>query len=85
MASTFHYGTDKLTIGIVLAIASGKIKGILGDAAIKKIKRSMVSTLGSVFLPIHQSQKKTLPLYSIKSCKATALVWVILFGLKWPN
>ncbi|MBK9463217.1 MAG: histidine ammonia-lyase [Chitinophagaceae bacterium] len=40
MASTFHYGTDKLTIGIVLAIASGKIKGILGDAAIKKIKIS---------------------------------------------
>ena len=40
MATTFYYGTDQLTIANVLAVASGKIKGILNEEAIKKIKTS---------------------------------------------
>jgi histidine ammonia-lyase len=40
MPSTFNYGIDTLTSGKTLAIASGKVKGILTDAAIGKIKVS---------------------------------------------
>ncbi len=40
MSKNFNYGTDQLTIANVIAIASGKIKGVLNDAAIKKIKAS---------------------------------------------
>jgi histidine ammonia-lyase len=37
---TFQYGVDHLTASIALQIASGKIKGILGNAALAKIKKS---------------------------------------------
>ncbi|MDP9229267.1 MAG: aromatic amino acid ammonia-lyase, partial [Bacteroidota bacterium] len=40
MNQNFKYGIDKLTIEKVIAIASGKTKGILNDEAIKKIKTS---------------------------------------------
>ncbi len=40
MTNQFNYGTEQLTIDKVLAVASGKIKGSLNDAAIKKIKQS---------------------------------------------
>ncbi len=40
MASIFKYGTDKLTITNAIAIATGKVKGVLSDEAIKKIKAS---------------------------------------------
>lgn len=40
MHPVFNYGTDKLTIENVLAIASGKTKGILNEEAIKKVKAS---------------------------------------------
>ena len=40
MPLTFHYGIDKLTAGIAIGIASGKIKGELNDVAIQKIKDS---------------------------------------------
>ena len=40
MSKNFNYGTDQLTIANVLAVASGKIKGILNEEAIKKIKTS---------------------------------------------
>ncbi len=37
MNPIFNYGVDKLTVSTVLAIAAGKLKGILNEAAIKKI------------------------------------------------
>jgi histidine ammonia-lyase len=40
MSNIFHYGTDKLTISTALSIAAGKTKGILDEAAIKKINAS---------------------------------------------
>ena len=40
MPQNFNYGIDQLTVGDALAISSGKIKGILNDAAIKKIDTS---------------------------------------------
>jgi histidine ammonia-lyase len=40
MSQNFNYGIDKLTVGKAIDIISGKIKGILSDAAIKKINTS---------------------------------------------
>ncbi len=40
MPETFQYGTDTLTVGRTIAIASGKIKAALSDEAIRKIKAS---------------------------------------------
>src|SRR4029079_2956471 len=40
MPQNFNYGIDQLTVGDAIAISSGKIKGILNDAAIKKIDTS---------------------------------------------
>jgi len=40
MPQNFSYGIDKLTAGNAIGICSGKIKGILGDAAVKKINNS---------------------------------------------
>ena len=40
MLSTFQYGIDRLTAGIAIGIASGKIKGVLSAAAIQKINES---------------------------------------------
>jgi histidine ammonia-lyase len=40
MPETFQYGTDTLTTGKTIAIASGKMKAVLSDSAIKKIKAS---------------------------------------------
>ena len=40
MNTAFNYGIDHLTISRVIAIASGKTKGILSEAAIKKINTS---------------------------------------------
>ncbi len=40
MSKNFNYGTDQLTIQQALAVASGKIKGVLNDEAVKKIKQS---------------------------------------------
>jgi histidine ammonia-lyase len=40
MSKNFNYGTDQLTIQQVLAVASGKIKAVLNDEAIKKITNS---------------------------------------------
>lgn len=40
MPAMFNYGTDQLTIAKTIAIASGKIKGILNEAAVQKIKTS---------------------------------------------
>jgi len=40
MPQNFNYGIDKLTVGNAIAIGSGKIKGVLDDAAIKKINSS---------------------------------------------
>jgi histidine ammonia-lyase len=37
MNSAFHYGTDRLTSSLAIAIASGSIKGILAEPAIGKI------------------------------------------------
>jgi histidine ammonia-lyase len=38
--SVFHYGTDQLTIGKVIAIANGSLKAELAEPALKKIKTS---------------------------------------------
>ncbi len=40
MSTTFEYGIEKLTTGKALAIASGKIKGIITDKAAQKINAS---------------------------------------------
>ncbi len=40
MSKVFNYGIDQLTIGNVIAVASGKIKAVLNEAAIQKIKAS---------------------------------------------
>ena len=40
MPQTFNYGIDKLTVGDITGLGAGKIKGVLNDAAIKKIKES---------------------------------------------
>jgi histidine ammonia-lyase len=40
MSKVFNYGTDQLTINIVLAVASGKIKAVLNKEAVKKIQAS---------------------------------------------
>lgn len=37
MSKTFRYGTDHLSIGLCLDIASGKVKGIIGDDAKARI------------------------------------------------
>ncbi len=41
MSQTFYYGTDRLTIEKTLAIASGKLRAVLNEKAIQKIKSSM--------------------------------------------
>lgn len=40
MSSHFNYGTDQLTIGKTIALATGKTKGALNDKAIKAIQKS---------------------------------------------
>src|SRR3569833_3409237 len=40
MSKTFDYGTGHLSIGVCLDIASGKIKGVIGSNAKKKIAQS---------------------------------------------
>jgi histidine ammonia-lyase len=40
MSSTFNYGSDLLTSGVALAIANGKIKGILSPDTTKRVSQS---------------------------------------------
>ncbi|HEY7161943.1 MAG TPA: aromatic amino acid ammonia-lyase, partial [Acidobacteriota bacterium] len=40
MPQNFNYGIDQLTVGNAIAIGSGRTKGILNDAAVKKINKS---------------------------------------------
>jgi histidine ammonia-lyase len=40
MDRDFNYGIDQLTVDKTIALASGKIKGLLNDEAVKKIKES---------------------------------------------
>jgi histidine ammonia-lyase len=40
MSSSFNYGIDQLTIGKAIAIAAGKIKGVLNASAIQNIEKS---------------------------------------------
>jgi histidine ammonia-lyase len=40
MPTTFNYGTDTLTTSIALAIAAGRVKGVLNEEAVRKIKAS---------------------------------------------
>ena len=40
MSSIFNYGSGHLTVSTAIAIASGKIKGVLSDIVIKRIKES---------------------------------------------
>ena len=40
MSKIFNYGIDQLTVGKTIEIASGKIKGVLNEQAIQKIKMS---------------------------------------------
>ncbi|HMG69238.1 MAG TPA: aromatic amino acid lyase, partial [Chitinophagaceae bacterium] len=40
MPQNFNYGIDKLDTGKAMDIASGRLKGILGNAAINKIQSS---------------------------------------------
>src|SRR5690606_2745730 len=41
--SVFHYGTDRLTVEKTIAIASGKLKAVLGQDAIRKVNASQAS------------------------------------------
>lgn len=43
MPAIFNYGTDTLTIPDVLAIAAGKMKGVLNEKAVGKIKASAIN------------------------------------------
>lgn len=43
MSSVFHYGTDRLTVDKTIAIASGKLKAVLGQDAIRKVNASHAS------------------------------------------
>lgn len=43
MSSVFHYGTDRLTVEKTIAIASGKLKAVLGQDAIRKVNASQAS------------------------------------------
>lgn len=43
MSSVFHYGTDPLTVDKTIAIASGKLKAVLGQDAIRKVNASHAS------------------------------------------
>jgi len=38
MEGVFNYGIDRLTVGKVVAIANGKLKAVLNDAALQKIR-----------------------------------------------
>ena len=38
--SSFNYGIDRLTIGKVLAIASGTLKGVLNEQATRNVRNS---------------------------------------------
>jgi histidine ammonia-lyase len=40
MPTTFNYGTDTLTTSTALAIAAGRMKGVLNEEAVRKIKAS---------------------------------------------
>jgi histidine ammonia-lyase len=40
MPGTFNYGTETLTVGKAVALASGKLKGVLSNDAVKKINAS---------------------------------------------
>src|SRR6185295_13932902 len=40
MNKVFNYGIDKLTISNVIAVASGKVKGVLNKEAIDKVNTS---------------------------------------------
>ena len=40
MQKQFHYGIDKLTVGICIQIAEGKMNGVLSKEAIEKIEQS---------------------------------------------
>jgi histidine ammonia-lyase len=40
MNETFNYGIDQLTVGKTISLASGKLRGVLNDASIKKITAS---------------------------------------------
>lgn len=42
MNSTFHYGTDHLTVGIALKIASGQSRAVLGEEAIAGVRQSRI-------------------------------------------
>lgn len=43
MSSVFHYGTDRLTVDKTIAIASGKLKAVLGQDAKQKVNASHAS------------------------------------------
>ena len=79
MNKDFNYGIDKLTVEKTIAIVSGKIKAVLGDEAIKKLRpvksmlrRSLLtiklftgSTPVLEFYPTQKFPKKIQPHFSI--------------------
>jgi histidine ammonia-lyase len=40
MSTEFHYGTDRLTVEKTIAIASGKLRGVLNETAVSKVNAS---------------------------------------------
>jgi len=59
MSKTFDYGTGHLSIGVCLDIASGKIKGVIGSNAKKKIAQS--------WREVGKIVERQLPVYGINT------------------
>ncbi|MDB5133539.1 MAG: hutH [Mucilaginibacter sp.] len=59
MDKTFNYGTGHLSIGICTDIASGKIKGVISDAAKANIRSS--------WLEVGKIVKREIPVYGINT------------------
>src|SRR5471030_2549985 len=59
MSNTFNYGTDHLTVGICLDIASGKRRGIISADAAKRIHSSQNA--------VQEIVHKQIPVYGINT------------------
>ena len=99
MSNPFRYGTDQLTVEKTIAIASGKLKAVLSEEAIKKIKASQqyvqqivaenktvygVNTGFGILANTPISKEDTATL-QYKILQVTVWEWVTLFRWKWPK
>src|ERR1700744_4522426 len=59
MSKTFNYGTDHLTVGICLDIASGKTRGVINSEAEKRVRASRAA--------VEEIVHKEIPVYGINT------------------